>query len=164
MTACNCSCWKVLHTWDRGSKLCRTSSNIRLSWMCFCAAELTDLRYLWLEGNPLSYAPFYRLDVLAWFDVTHLCLDGVSPKSSESTAVAMRATGEVPLAWHIMAQYVSQQQLLWRPKEASNPFIPSGVRWQASPVIYAWSQTPYPAQLRTAESHHISCLDTQNAV
>ena len=73
---------------------------------------------MWLEGNPLSYAPFYRLDVLAWFDTSQLCLDGVHPKSSESSAVAMRATGEVPLAWQIMAQYVSQQELLWRPKEA----------------------------------------------
>lgn len=81
-------------------------------------AELSALKFLWLDGNPLSYAPFYRLDVLAWFETSQLCLDGRSPKSSESTAVAMRATGEVPLAWHIMAQYVSQQHLLWRPKKA----------------------------------------------
>lgn len=78
---------------------------------------MRELRSLWLEGNPLSYAPFYRLDVLAWFDLPQLVLDGMVAKSSESTAVAMRATGEVPLAWQIMAQYVSQRQLLWRPRE-----------------------------------------------
>jgi hypothetical protein len=78
------------------------------------------LRSLWLEGNPLSYAPFYRLDVLAWFDLPQLVLDGMVAKSSESTAVAMRATGEVPLAWQIMAQYVSQRQLLWRPREVGS--------------------------------------------
>ena len=81
-------------------------------------ADLTALKNLWLEGNPLSYAPFYRLDVLAWFEGCQLCLDGVLPKGSEISAVALRATGEVPLAWHIMAQFVSQQHLLWRPKEA----------------------------------------------
>lgn len=78
------------------------------------------LKHLWLEGNPLAYAPFYRLDVLAWFDTPHLILDGHLSKSSESAAVAMRATGQVPLAWQIMAQYVSQQHLLWRPNEVQN--------------------------------------------
>lgn len=95
--------------------------------------ELRELRSLWLEGNPLSYAPFYRLDVLAWFDLPQLVLDGMVAKSSESTAVAMRATGEVPLAWQIMAQYVSQRQLLWRPREAVTA-PRAGVLWRASSV------------------------------
>lgn len=70
---------------------------------------------LWLEGNPLSYAPFYRLDVLAWFDSGHLALDGVAPGSGELTAAALRAAGDMPHAWHILSLYINQKQLLWRP-------------------------------------------------
>ena len=110
-------------------------------------AELTDLRSLWLEGNPLAYAPFYRLDVLAWFDTHNLRLDGVQPQSNEATAVALRAAGEVPYAWHIMAQYVSQQELLWQPQQVAKSRSP-GVLWRAASV----ARSPFGAPPQRRQS------------
>ena len=96
-------------------------SDLTLRWACKCTIHwnvdtgLDQLELLYLEGNPLAYAPFYRLDVLSWAPSPLLKLDGVITQKEEREAAGLRVAGQIPLAWQIMSEFVGQRELLWRP-------------------------------------------------
>ena len=86
----------------------------------YTSADLHKLQSLWLDGNPLAYAPFYRLDVLSWVPTMSLSLDGVATQKEELEAAGLRVAGQIPLAWQIMSEFVGQRELLWRPPKRVN--------------------------------------------
>ncbi|KAK9811953.1 hypothetical protein WJX73_002772 [Symbiochloris irregularis] len=87
---------------------------------------LSNLRSLGLEGNPIAYAPFYRVDALQCLPqcACGLVLDGRPVHTSESEALATHALfreTDVSPGMHALARYISQPDH-WGSTQHDDPF------------------------------------------
>ncbi|KAK9905071.1 hypothetical protein WJX75_009256 [Coccomyxa subellipsoidea] len=110
-------------------------------------SDLTTLRALWLEDNPIAFARLYRIDVLGCFpESQQLLLDGRASQRSETEIAALRAQGNAPPdSWRVMERFVSQ----------ANHFLPWG------PPVYG--EHPLSEELWAPESPTTSSIEPSHS-